>query len=123
VGTGFQVDIEDAFEQPGPAHASEVGGRGCLGLIRSGRVHVGAGARDNRGAQFRMGRKHAMEADEVPPRAGHQRGEALLFGVTPTDAATFGTTIATLAAVAVLAGLIPAVRASRLDPVTVLRNN
>jgi predicted permease len=47
--------------------------------------------------------------------------EALLFGVSATDVPTLAGATALLAAVAGLAGAIPARRASRLDPVVVLR--
>ena len=73
----LQIDIEDAFEQPGPAQASEGGGMRCLGLIRGSRVRLGGGARDNRGTQLSVGCEHAMEADEMQPRTGDERGEAL----------------------------------------------
>ena len=73
----LQVDIEDAFEQRGPAQVTEVRGRGCLGLMRSGRVRLGAGARDNRRSQFRIGCEHAMKSDEMQRRTVDERGEAL----------------------------------------------
>ncbi len=46
----------------------------------------------------------------------------LLFGIGPTDAATFAGAAALLALVAVAASLIPALRASRVDPLTALRD-
>jgi ABC-type antimicrobial peptide transport system permease subunit len=45
----------------------------------------------------------------------------LLFGVGPTDPATFVATAAALALVAVLASLLPALRAIRTDPADALR--
>ena len=45
----------------------------------------------------------------------------LLFNVTPTDAATFATAAGVLVAVAVAAALIPARRASSVDPLVALR--
>ena len=46
----------------------------------------------------------------------------LLFGVTATDAATYAIASAALLAVALLAGAVPALRATRIDGVTVLRS-
>jgi putative ABC transport system permease protein len=46
---------------------------------------------------------------------------SLLFGVQPTDLPTFVGVVATMSIVAVLATLLPAWRASRLDPVAALR--
>jgi predicted permease len=48
---------------------------------------------------------------------------SLLFGTAPTDPATFAIIFMLLAAVALVAGYIPARRASRIDPMVALRNN
>jgi predicted permease len=45
----------------------------------------------------------------------------MLFGVSPTNPATYATVSVLLVAVAVLAGVIPAVRATRVDSATLLR--
>jgi ABC-type antimicrobial peptide transport system permease subunit len=48
---------------------------------------------------------------------------SLLFGTTPTDPLTFAGMAALLGAVALVAGYIPAFRASRIQPMVALRNN
>jgi putative ABC transport system permease protein len=45
----------------------------------------------------------------------------LLYGVRPTDAATYGVVCAALLAIALVASLIPAQRAARVDPMETLR--
>ena len=47
--------------------------------------------------------------------------EKFLFEVKPTDPATFMAVAALLVAVAVLAGLLPARRAAKVDPLVSLR--
>jgi ABC-type antimicrobial peptide transport system permease subunit len=47
--------------------------------------------------------------------------QSFLFGVTPHDAVSFGTVAVLLLAVSVLASIVPARRAAKVDPVKVLR--
>jgi putative ABC transport system permease protein len=47
--------------------------------------------------------------------------QKFLYGVTPRDAVSFGAVAAALFLVSVLASIVPARRAARVDPVTVLR--
>ena len=47
---------------------------------------------------------------------------SFLYGTKPNDPATFALAVATLVGAALLAGYAPARRASRIDPMTALRN-
>jgi predicted permease len=47
---------------------------------------------------------------------------SVLYGVAPTDAATFAAVAALIAVVATVASVIPAFRAARVDPMVVLRD-
>jgi putative ABC transport system permease protein len=47
----------------------------------------------------------------------------LLYGVAATDPATFGVVVGILGSVALVACALPAIRASRTDPVVVLRSS
>lgn len=48
--------------------------------------------------------------------------QSLLFGVTPVDPAAYAVATAVLAAIAVAACAVPALRATRLDPLVALRD-
>ena len=48
---------------------------------------------------------------------------AFLIGISPTDLWVFAGVILLLSLVAFTAALVPALRASRLDPIAALRNN
>lgn len=48
---------------------------------------------------------------------------SLLFGTAPNDPFTFAAMVILLGSVALLAGYIPARRASRIDPMLALRTN
>jgi ABC-type antimicrobial peptide transport system permease subunit len=48
---------------------------------------------------------------------------SLLFAVKPNDPPTFTSTILLLTGVAIVAGYVPARRASRINPMTALRND
>ncbi|MGH7490099.1 MAG: FtsX-like permease family protein, partial [bacterium] len=45
----------------------------------------------------------------------------MLYGVSATDAVTLGSVVAIVLAVSVLASLIPAIRAARVEPIKALR--
>jgi putative ABC transport system permease protein len=47
--------------------------------------------------------------------------ESLLFGVTATDPATYLTMLAIVGGVALIASLLPAIRAARTEPMSALR--
>jgi ABC-type lipoprotein release transport system permease subunit len=68
--------------------------------------------------------KQGMSAEEARRMAMIRLGrtlQGLLFGVAPSDPMTFAAALVILMAVAALAGYLPAMRASRLDPVESLR--
>jgi predicted permease len=62
-------------------------------------------------------------AGAVLALAGTRLVESFLFGVTPTDPATFGLAALALAVAALAATMLPAWRASRLDPMDALRED
>jgi putative ABC transport system permease protein len=64
-----------------------------------------------------------IAAGAVAALGASQILQKLVFGVSPSDPLTFAVVAGTLAVVALLASLVPAYRASKLDPIEVLRAN
>ena len=88
------------------------------------RMALGAGAHHVLGLVVRQGLSMALigTAIGVAGAVALSRWiEALLFGVSATDPATFAIVVGTLLAVAAIACYIPAWRATRVDPTTALR--
>ena len=54
--------------------------------------------------------------------AASRAATSLLFGLKPDDPATFGMATVILAAIALAASYLPALRASKLDPLEALRH-
>jgi putative ABC transport system permease protein len=88
------------------------------------RLALGAAARDIRRLVVGQGMTPAvtgLAAGVIVAALGGRVVESMLYGVTPTDAATFATVVGVVAASAVAACLIPARRAAAVDPVQALR--
>jgi putative ABC transport system permease protein len=88
------------------------------------RMALGAEARHVRGLVVRQGLSMALVGTAIGVAGALALSrwiQALLFGVTATDPATFAAVVAALLAVATIACYIPAWRATRVDPTTALR--
>jgi putative ABC transport system permease protein len=88
------------------------------------RMALGADARHVLGLVVRQGLSMALVGTAIGVAGAFALSrwiEALLFGVTATDPATFAGVITMLLAVAAIACYIPAWRATRVDPTTALR--
>ena len=93
----------------------EIGIRMALGATRE-RVQAGVLGKTLRMALVGMG------AGVVVSYGMAREIRSLLYGTQPTDLATFAGMLVLLTMVALLAGYLPARRASRIDPMTALRN-
>src|SRR5581483_10606487 len=88
------------------------------------RIALGAAPRDIRALVVGDGVRLAAAGIAIGIVGGLVASRALttlLFGVSPTDASTFALSAVALAVAAVAAAYGPARRASRIDPVTLLR--
>jgi predicted permease len=90
------------------------------------RVALGAQSADVLGMVLRQGFTLAFLGIAIGTVAALFAGRLLsrfLFGVTPNDPVAFGGVILMLAVVALVASFVPALRATRVDPMTALRNS
>jgi predicted permease len=88
------------------------------------RLALGARAEEVRGLVLRQGMKLAALGcvlGTAGALAGTRALRSMLFGIRPTDPVTFAAVVGLILAVAVLACCLPALRASRVDPVSALR--
>jgi predicted permease len=94
---------------------SEIGIRMALGAQRAGILHLVLGETARVVAiGIALGIAIALSAARLI--------QSLLFGIKPTNSFALAGSIAILTMVALLAGFLPAYRASRVDPVTALRH-
>ena len=90
------------------------------------RVALGAQSADVLGMVLRQGFTLAFVGIGIGTVAALFVGRLLsrfLFGVAPNDPVAFGGVILVLAVVALVASFVPALRATRVDPMTALRNS
>jgi putative ABC transport system permease protein len=88
------------------------------------RVALGASRRDVIGLMLRGGLSPAAAGLAAGTAVGILSAPAmsgLLFGVTPRDLASLVLTVATLASAALVANVLPAHRAAKVDPIVALR--
>jgi ABC-type antimicrobial peptide transport system permease subunit len=88
------------------------------------RVALGAGRKDIRRLVLRQGMRPVVGGAVlglIAAFAGAHAIRSMLFGVAPADAVTFVAVLAAIAGGSLLACLIPANRAARIDPAVALR--
>ena len=89
------------------------------------RIAMGAQPRDILKMVLRAGRRSCaaigVALGVAVAYAAGRAMQALLAGVSPADAATFAAAVALSAAMALLGSLLPALRAVRVNPMTVMR--
>jgi ABC-type antimicrobial peptide transport system permease subunit len=127
----FSVTLLSAFGVVAVALAA-IGLYGVLAFIVAQRrreigvrMALGAQPRDVIADVMGQGLKLAavgVAAGIVLALAGARLLNSLLFGTSPTDTLTFVGAATLLVAIAALASLVPALRASRVDPLIALRD-
>jgi hypothetical protein len=96
--------------------------------VEGDRIRIAVGA-DHRRVVSEVVRKGltvtvaALVVGVVLALAGVRGVEALLFGIIPQDPLTLSTAAAALVAVSLVATIVPALRATRVDPITTLRGD
>jgi predicted permease len=132
------VNSEIAFAELCSAFAVLALAIACVGLYgtlsynvarRTGEIGIRMALGAQRGAVIGMVLREVMTvaaaglAISVPcALAASRLVRSFLFGLEPNDPAAMITAVATLAAAAMLAGYVPARRASRIDPMNALRH-
>jgi putative ABC transport system permease protein len=131
-GRRFSVTLLTGFGGVAAALAA-VGLYGVLAFVAAQRrreigvrMALGASSRDIVVVMLRQG----LELTAVGVTAGLGLAfastrviESLLFGTSATDVPTFATMVAALVLIAAAASLVPALRASRVDPIAALRED
>jgi putative ABC transport system permease protein len=89
------------------------------------RMALGAAVRDVLGMELRQGFIPVSVGLAIGVTGGlgvSRLMRSVLYGVTPNDPITYGTVILTLAAAALAACIVPALRAARIDPLLAIRS-
>ena len=98
---------------------------GLFGSREARALNQAAPAFDLRRQEFlQLGRRRAVDRDGANPddHVANLRRCGLEFGVQPIDPPTYAIALAALAGIAVAACAVPALRATRVDPLVALRD-
>jgi ABC-type antimicrobial peptide transport system permease subunit len=98
------------FAQPQNWHPHGAGRGAALGALAGGAVRIRAGA-------MRHSNRRSGGTDPL------KGGKDFLFGIAPEDPTAIVAAVLTLGAAAVLASYVPAMRATKVDPMVALRHD